>query len=90
MADERVMSIIEFIKNKYPNPDLSEFPDKFAVQIELTDIPGGVFYMEVLNGELSIGCKMIGPVSVPSSTKCTVAPVIFTPRESAPSCTFNP
>lgn len=43
MADERVMSIIEFIKNKYPNPDLSEFPDKFAVQIELTDIPGGVF-----------------------------------------------
>ena len=35
MADERVMSIIEFIKNKYPNPDLSEFPDKFAVQIEL-------------------------------------------------------
>ncbi|MEI2987582.1 MAG: SCP2 sterol-binding domain-containing protein [Oscillospiraceae bacterium] len=54
MADERVMSIIEFIKNKYPNPDLSAFPDKFAVQIELTDIPGGVFYMEVLNGELSI------------------------------------
>ena len=52
MADERVMSIIEFIKNKYPNPDLSAFPDKFAVQIELTDIPGGVFYMEVLNGEL--------------------------------------
>ncbi|MCU6719442.1 SCP2 sterol-binding domain-containing protein [Porcipelethomonas ammoniilytica] len=54
MADERVMSIIEFIKNKYPNPDLSAFPDKFAVQIELIDIPGGVFYMEVLNGELSI------------------------------------
>ena len=35
-------------------------------------------------------CKMIGPVSVPSSTKCTVAPVTFTPRESTPSWTFNP
>lgn len=54
MADERVMSIIEFIKNKYPNPDLSEFPDKFAVQIELTDIPGGVFKWRIVNRTIRI------------------------------------
>ena len=35
-------------------------------------------------------CMMIGPVSVPSSTKCTVAPTTFTPRSKAASCTFNP
>ncbi|EJW99200.1 hypothetical protein EVA_12694 [gut metagenome] len=30
-------------------------------------------------------CKIIGPVSVPSSTKCTVAPVTLTPRFNTPS-----
>lgn len=54
MANEHVISIIELIRSKYPNPDLSAFTDKFAVQVELTDIAGGVFYMEVLNGILSI------------------------------------
>ena len=30
-------------------------------------------------------CKIMGPVSVPSSTKCTVAPTTFTPRARAAS-----
>ena len=44
----------------------------------------------VLAGCLVVIPEMIGPVSVPLSTKCTVAPVSFTPRESAPSWTFSP
>lgn len=54
MINENVMSVIKLIKSKYPDPDLSAFPEKFAVQIELTDEADGVFYIEVLNGKLSI------------------------------------
>ena len=35
-------------------------------------------------------CRMISPPSGISLTKCTVAPVTFTPRASAASCTFSP
>ena len=35
-------------------------------------------------------CRMISPPSGISLTKCTVAPVTFTPRASAASCTFKP
>lgn len=54
MVNENVMSVIKLIKCRYTNPDLSAFPGKFAVQIELTDEADGVFYIEVLNGRLSI------------------------------------
>ncbi len=54
MINENVLSVIKLIKSKYTNPDLSAMPEKFAVQIELTDETDGFFYIEVLNGKLSI------------------------------------
>lgn len=44
----------------------------------------------VLAGFLVAIPPMIGPVSVPVSTKCTVAPVTRTPLSRAFSCTCNP
>src|SRR5690606_40118419 len=35
-------------------------------------------------------CAMIGPVSVPSSTKCTVQPESFTPASSARRGAWSP
>ncbi len=54
MASEQIQAVIDKVSTKFSNADLSQFPEKFAIQINLTGKIAGVFYIEVLNGVLSI------------------------------------
>ena len=76
-----------------------EISSKSIVQRKILFYPGKIFKDTLADmsitrrAETSTAtafCAMIGPSSMPSFTKCTVAPVTFTPRSSAFSCTCSP
>jgi len=57
MASEKnqdIQAIVDKVYSKFSNTDLSKFPEKLAMQINLTGKIAGVFYIEVLNGVLSV------------------------------------
>ncbi len=49
-----VVQMMEKIRNKIREEDLAGVADKLAIQVNLTGKVGGVFYIEVLHGVLSI------------------------------------
>ncbi len=54
MADEQVKALIEKVRKKLNGADFSNFTGRFAVQINLTGKVEGVFYIEILDGVLSV------------------------------------
>lgn len=54
MASDQFQTIVSKVRDKFSEADLSQFPQKYAVQINLTGKISGVFYVEVLNGKLSV------------------------------------
>lgn len=54
MSSEQIQLLIDKIKSKFANADLSVFPDKFAIQINLTGKIESVLYIEVLHGVLNV------------------------------------
>ena len=51
---EQINNVVEKVKSKFSKADLSIFPEKYAIQFNLTGKIEGVFYVEVLNGNLSV------------------------------------
>ena len=54
MAAEQINDIVSKISAKCESADLSGFPEKFAVQFNIKGKVNGVFYVEVLDGKLSV------------------------------------
>jgi putative sterol carrier protein len=54
MASEHVQALVDKVRNKFSKADLNQFPDKLAIQFNLTGKIDGVFYVEVLDGVLSV------------------------------------
>ncbi|NLK69920.1 MAG: SCP2 sterol-binding domain-containing protein [Clostridiales bacterium] len=52
--NQDVQLIVEKVYSKFSSADLSQFPEKLAIQVNLTGKISGVFYIEVLNGVLSV------------------------------------
>ena len=50
--NQDVQLIVEKVYSKFSSADLSQFPEKLAIQVNLTGKISGVFYIEVLNGVL--------------------------------------
>ncbi|MDO5560799.1 MAG: SCP-2 sterol transfer family protein [Oscillospiraceae bacterium] len=54
MAAEHINEIVTQIREKLSKTDLSCLPEKLAVQFNLTGRISGIFYIEVLGGNLSV------------------------------------
>lgn len=54
MAAEHINEIVTQIREKLSKKDLGSLPEKLAVQFNLTGRISGIFYIEVLGGNLSV------------------------------------